>query len=679
MEAIEEITMRKQTGHHGFPVIAIAVCWIVTGVGIIESSASSGKPTLTDPKPEAKTSPEAKNSLSLDVSVQSGNQLDTGQTSPTPNPHTPPDIDVNQFINTSEADLGPLGHIDLAVQDQDVVKVLQMLAIQSQRNILPSSNVSGTISAALYNVDFYEALDAILHTNGFGYIEEGNFIKVYTSAELDQIKARDRRLISRVVRLNYLTATDGLEFIKPLISPNGAVTVSAADAPGFEPTIQAGGEKSWADTDTLVIHDYPEIVAEMVDVLKQLDVRPKQVQIDATILEARLNEDNAWGVDLSTLADFAINEFSSPISVIDDLLTGSVSPSGQAIQTTVGNAQAGSAGVKVGVVTNNVAAFIRALDQVTDTTILARPSILTLNRQSAKLITGAKLGYVSITNTETSSTQTIEFLEVGTQMTVRPFVSDDGFIRLELRPEISEGEVRSTDGFIIPDETTSEVITNVIVPNGKTVVLGGLFKEDTNVSRNQVPGLGNTPVLGAAFKGQDDQVRRSEVIFLIRPTIIKDESLITSAVKVNSDIEHARLGAREGLLPWSRTRLTSSYLRDAFHHLDEGRRDMALWSINMALTLTSTAVEAIRMRNELTSEYPSWYDRGLLHKRIDAMITDQMGKEESKQTNTAEPQMPSGWIMANRPWPLPAATTKPHIDKAGLLAHDLVSAPQNSQ
>ena len=226
MEAIEEITMRKQTGHHGFPVIAITVCWIVTGVGIIESSASSGKPTLTDPKPDAKTSPEAKNSLSLDVSVQSGNQLDTGQTSPTPNPHTPPDIDVNQFINTSEADLGPLGHIDLAVQDQDVVKVLQMLAIQSQRNILPSSNVSGTISAALYNVDFYEALDAILHTNGFGYIEEGNFIKVYTSAELDQIQARDRRLISRVVRLNYLTATDGLEFIKPLISPNGAVTVS---------------------------------------------------------------------------------------------------------------------------------------------------------------------------------------------------------------------------------------------------------------------------------------------------------------------------------------------------------------------------------------------------------------------------------------------------------------------
>ncbi len=672
--------MRKQTGHHGFPVIAIAVFWIITGGSIVESSASSDKPILTEPKLDARTSPEAKNNLSLDVSEKDGNQLETGQTSPLPNSHTPSGIDVNNFVHiTSEADLGPLGHIDLSVQGQDVVKVLQMLAIQSQRNILPSLNVSGKISAALYNVDFYEALDAILHTNGFGYIEEGNFIKVYTSTELDQIHARDRRLVSRVVRLNYLTATDGLEFIKPLISPKGAVTVSAADTPGFEPTIQDGGEKSWADTDTLVIHDYPEIVAEIVDVLKQLDVRPKQVQIDAIILEARLNEDNAWGVDLSTLADFAINEFSSPISVIDDLLTGSVSPSGYAAQSTVGNAQAGSSGMKVGVVTNNVAAFIRALDQVTDTTILAKPSILTLNRQSAKLITGAKLGYVSITNTETSSTQTVEFLEVGTQMTVRPFVSDDGFIRLELRPEISEGEVRSIAGFIIPDETTSEVITNVIVPNGKTVVLGGLFKEDTNVSRNQVPGLGNTPILGAAFKGQDDQVRRSEVIFLIRPTIIKDESLITSAVKVNGDIEHARLGAREGLLPWSRTRLTSSYLRDAFHHLDEGRRDMALWSINMALTLTSTAVEAMRMRSELTSEYPSWYDRGLLHKRIDAMITDQIGKQEHKQTNTDESQMPSGWIMANRPWPAPPTTRKPRVDEVEPLAHNLVSALQNSQ
>src|SRR5690606_15029181 len=123
------------------------------------------------------------------------------------------------------------------------------------------------------------------------------------------------------------------------------------------------------------------------------------------------------------------------------------------------------------------------------------------------------------TSTETSTTQTVEFLDIGTQLTLRPFVSDDGFIRMELRPSLSDGTTRSVGAgagtFIIPDQSTQELTTNVMVKNGQTIVLGGLFKEDTTVSRNQVPGLGDVPVLGLAFKGQDDTVSREEVIFLV--------------------------------------------------------------------------------------------------------------------------------------------------------------------
>ena len=115
-------------------------------------------------------------------------------------------------------------------------------------------------------------------------------------------------------------------------------------------------------------------------------------------------------------------------------------------------------------------------------TVGARPKILTLNRMAAELISGEKLGYISTTPTETATTQTVEFLEVGTTLTVRPFATDDGFIRMEIRPKVSEGDVRVVQGFVIPDETTNEMTVNVLVPNGRTVVLGGLFKEDTGTA-----------------------------------------------------------------------------------------------------------------------------------------------------------------------------------------------------
>ena len=560
--------------------------------------------------------------------------------------------DKGQTVN-----VGAFGRIDLHIQNQDVLKVLQMLAIQSQRNIVSSAKVSGNISAALYDVEFHEALDAILHPNGYGYLPKGNFIYVYTAEELEEIKKRGRRLQTAVVRLNYLNATDAAKFLEAMMTTGvGSITVSGADPAGFDVSISSGGEKSYANVDILVIRDYPEVIEEMREVLKELDVRPQQVQIEATILEARLSEDNAFGIDLTILADFDMTDFANPLSAIDDMMTGAVggAPSvrGQALRTTVGNTLAGSSGIKVGVVSSDVAAFVRALDQVTDTTVLANPTLQTLNRMPAKLISGEKLGYISTTATDTSSTQTVEFLEVGTQLAVRPFICEDAFIRLEVRPEISEGEVRAAEGFVIPNETTNELIANVIVPNGKTIVLGGLFKEDTTVTRKQVPWFGELPWLGSAFKGQDDIVRRAEVIFLIRPTIIKDKALVAAAERAVEDIEQAVMGSRQGLLPWSRTKLTASHLRDAHRFLSNGQKDRALWSINMALMLDATSVEAMRLKQDLTSQRLFRTDRGMIEQTIRSLIDQQLQQESAESALTPNISLPD--LKVPDPGPAPS-------------------------
>ncbi len=539
-------------------------------------------------------------------------------------------------LQESSVNVHSFGRIDIAIQDQDIGKVLQMLAIQSQRNILPSPEVQGSISAALYGVDFYEALDAILHTNGFGYVEEGSFIRVYTAAELAEREARNRRPVTKVVTLNWLRATEAGAFVEQLLTPDvGTITINEKPVPGIVPTASDVGDMEYALQDKMIIRDYPEVIEEIEALLKQLDVRPKQVQIEATILEARLTEDNAFGVDLSLLVDFDLDEFASPLSIIPELSSGSVGNGGQAAQTSVGNALNGDAGVRIGILSNNVAAFVRALDQVTDTTVLARPKVLALNRQDQKLIAGEKLGYISTTQTAESTTQTVEFLEVGTQMNVRPFLNDEGYIRLELRLEISEGEVRGDQGFVIPDESTSELIGNVIVPNGKTIVLGGLFKEDTSISRKRVPVAADFPLIGDAFKGQDDTVSRSEVIFLIRPTVIRDESLIAVSNRVREDMENVQLGVREGLLPWSRSKQTAIHVRDAHDLLGQGMKDRAMMSINMALRLDPSASEAMRMKQELTQQRLYWPDKGILNDAIEEMVDWQLEAQWLEQSRAA--------------------------------------------
>ncbi len=554
-------------------------------------------------------------------------------------------------------EVGSFGQIDLHVKDLDLTKVLQLLSIQSQKNIIASKNVAGSISADLYGVDFYEALDAILHTNGFGYREKGNFIYVYTLDELQAIEDANRQLVHKVVRMNYLTAKEAADFVSPLLSQAGTISVTGEASAGFQPSISDGGANSFAHADTLIIRDYPEHVEEILSVLNELDVRPKQVLIEATVLQASLNEANAFGVDFAVFADLDVTDFASPLSAVNNLISGAADggekfDSGTAVTANPGNVQAGRSTIKVGFMNNEAAVFVRALDEVTDTTVLARPSLLVLNRQKAELLVGQKLGFISTTATETSQTQSVEFLDVGTQLTVRPFVSSDDMVRLEMRPSVSDGTVEERAGFVIPNEITQELTTNVIVRSGQTVVLGGLFKEDTTIGRSQVPVAGDIPLLGAAFQGRDDTVQRSEVIFMIKPTVMKDQKLTELGDRAAGEIEKTRVAARQGLLPWSRTKLTSAQMQQALKAYESGNKSKALWHANMALHLNPTFVDALKLKEELTGEQTYFHEYSILEKAIDDVIDREMSVHPTGQ-DSAVPVVKPRKAVSSDPDPVP--------------------------
>src|SRR5678816_2892925 len=149
--------------------------------------------------------------------------------------------------------------VDLHVNDEDLSNVLQMLSIQSQKNIVTSKNVAAVVTANLYGVTFYEALDAILHVNGYGYIERGNFIYVYTLDELKTIEEQQRHQVWKVVKLNYLNATDAAEFVKPLLSEHGQIkTNGKAPAYTIAENAPTGGEE-FAHESTMMAVSYTHL------------------------------------------------------------------------------------------------------------------------------------------------------------------------------------------------------------------------------------------------------------------------------------------------------------------------------------------------------------------------------------------------------------------------------------
>lgn len=536
--------------------------------------------------------------------------------------------------------------VNLHVNDEELANVLEMLSIQSERNIVASKNVAARITANLYGVTFYQALDAILHVNGYGYIEKDSFIYVYTLEELRAIEAAQRLTVWKTLPLNYLTAVDAAEFVKPLLSEkgqiktNGKTDVYAVGSSG--PT----GKDDYAGMAQIVVFDYEENVAEIEKLVKQMDSRPAQILIEATILQTALTESNAFGVDFSLIGDMDFLDFAKPgpLKVVDGLIAGAGETisggkvslpgdgNGKGIQSTAGNT-AGAGTFKIGVTTKDFAVFIKMLDEVSDTTILSNPKVFTLNRMPARVLVGRKVGYLNTTSTDTTTTQTVQFLDTGTQLNVRPFVTNDGLIRMELKPQVSEAVIRDTQdstgaSVTIPDEITNELTTNVMVRDGQTIVLGGLFRESTQSSRRQVPWLGDIPIIGNAFKGKEDTTQRNEIIFLITPSIVNDALMADVGNKGKDWTEKVRTGSREGVLWWSRDRMSSKLNVEAERLAAEGNTEKALWKVNQSMRMNPNQPEAVLLREKISGKSSALPSRSVL----DSI----MSKETQKRTGSAQ-------------------------------------------
>ncbi|MCK5174693.1 MAG: hypothetical protein KAR47_14970, partial [Planctomycetes bacterium] len=185
-------------------------------------------------------------------------------------------------------------------KDQAINDALRFLTLKYQRNIVPSPNIMGNITiTSLYNVTFEEALQIVIGPMNKYDIKE-NFVMVYTSEEYEQIKADTRRMEYNAIPLYYLSADEAVKLVGALLSASGQMATSSpaeVGVPTGESISSSSGGDNLAFQDTIVVNDYPENIAQIEEMLTDLDRRPQQVLIEATILSATLTEDMKMGID----------------------------------------------------------------------------------------------------------------------------------------------------------------------------------------------------------------------------------------------------------------------------------------------------------------------------------------------------------------------------------------------
>lgn len=557
------------------------------------------------------------------------------------------------------------GTVEIHVNDANLVEVLRMLSLQSQKNIIASKDVKGTVTANLYSVTVREALDAILAANGYAYEEKGNFVYVYTKEELAAQEQANRQRKTRIFRVYYTPVATAVNMVKPALSKDGELAFSDPAKSGLESGSSDAGGNSHSTEDVMVVTDYEDRLDEVDRILKEIDKRPQQILIEATILRATLNEDNAMGIDFQVLGGVDFAGFSAAGGTGINSSVRTLGADSAAVNDGVSGVGTGftnnvpKGGLSLGLIKNNIAVFLEALETVTDTTVLANPKILALNKQKGEVIVGREDGYITSTTTDTATVQTVEFLQTGTRLIFRPYIGDDGFIRMEIHPEDSSGGLTGAN---LPFKVTTEVTSNVLVRDGHTVVIGGLFREDSNSTRGQVPGLGNIPFAGALFRSQRDRTTREEIIILLTPHIVKDDAAYAQMSEQELQrMDHLRVGVRRGMMGSGRERLAEGFYDGAQAELAKASPDRGkvLWNLNAATNLNPKFIEAIELKQEMTGHQLKSVDNSISRDFVRKLALADLNRSRTEAKSAVSP------AATTRPATMP--TTAPTMTAAAIL------------
>ena len=373
------------------------------------------------------------------------------------------------------------GKITLTLREVPLSEVMEMLSRTTRTNILLSEGVSGTVSVNLYNVDPDEAIHSIARAAGLEVEQRhGSYFIVPRNEAGKHAPGGPTQL--RTFKIQYSDPDSIADILENYLSSFGQIT-------------------TLPERKMLVVEDTPHFIDRIATLLGKLDKKPMQILIEAKILEIGLKDTESYGLDWATLFE-------------PDNGTGSFGVQGLS--------NPGSPGLFFEIVTPDVELFLDMLRTRDRLRTLSTPKILALEGREAETIIGDRLGYNVTTTIDGVTTTSVEYLESGVILKVKPSVDEQNRILLDIHPEVSTGTV-SDDG--IPNQTTTEVTTSMLVQSGQTAFIGGLIKRSAQETREGVPVLGDLPVLGGLFSNRAINSVNTELVVMITPYIIDHDKV----------------------------------------------------------------------------------------------------------------------------------------------------------
>ena len=410
----------------------------------------------------------------------------------------PPSDEQSGTVNFSSHN----GRITLVARGGSLNHLLNLIAQQHGLNIIANDAFNARISVTLTNVPLEDALNSILSVTGYTWSRNRDIISI-TKLDAAKMSPLVQGRIVRVIPLNFIAADEVGKIVTGLLSPVGQSFSTAIDPANHRKT-----------RESIVVEDLPEYVARVEQYLAEADRPPRQVMVEAHVLQVDLSDSIQHGVNFQQLARLANAEI--------DLRANGFAPGA-------------NPSLVVGVDGNDIDGVLEALKSTTNAKTLASPKVLVLNGQESRIQIGGQLGFLQSTTTETATLQNVQFIEVGVVLSVTPHISNDGRILLDVKPEVSTGRINPDTG--LPEEETTEVETTVMLRDGQGMVIGGLIKEEDTDNQAKIPLLGDTPGLGRLFQRRSAKRERNEVVIALVPRIVPYDA--NYQVREDTELERA--------------------------------------------------------------------------------------------------------------------------------------------
>ncbi|MQG92408.1 type IV pilus secretin PilQ [Pseudomonas sp. MN1F] len=394
--------------------------------------------------------------------------------------------------------------ISLNFQDVEVRSVLQVLADYAGINLVASDTVQGNVTLRLHQVPWDQALELVLRTKGLARREEGNVLLVAPATELaeqslgarigQELDAQLQPLRRELLPIHHAKASDLAELLLATLADDGILT-------------GRGSLSVDARTNTLVAHQPADRLAELRQLVAQLDVPVRQVEIEARIVEANVDYEKGLGVRWGRQ------------------LYGEAPQLGKDLFVDLG-VERGGAGIGVGLLRGGMLLDLElsAMEKSGNGEIISQPKVVTADKETARILKGTEVPYQE---TSKSGATSVAFREASLSLEVTPQITPDGKVIMTVKVTKDEPDfVNALND--VPPIRKNEVNAKVRVADGETIVIGGVYSTTQNNVVDKVPFLGDLPYVGRLFRRDALQEKKSELLVFLTPRIMSDQAIAVS-------------------------------------------------------------------------------------------------------------------------------------------------------